>query len=100
MLESGGGLIADLMDRLDEFEESGTVVRDTDEHERRGVLPAPALDQLRSGERTPGPLAPIVGADRFIGHLDFPHTVATRASSTSCASNWLPDDARAGLFRV
>jgi len=76
VLECGGGWIAHWMDRLNEFEESygwttAAMSLTPEEYFRRQCWIS-----FDPGERTPGLLAPIVGADRFIWASDFPHSDA------------------------
>ncbi|MEX2254174.1 MAG: amidohydrolase family protein [Acidimicrobiia bacterium] len=101
VLESGGGWIAHWMDRLDEFAESYGWAT--------ALMTMTAGDYFRRqcwisfdpGERTPGPLAPLVGADRFIWASDFPHSDAQYpgvVDELRERNGDLPDDERAGLF--
>ena len=76
VLESGGGWIAHWMDRLNEFEESyrwaaAPMSLDAEEYFQRQCWIS-----FDPGERTPGALGPLVGADRFIWASDFPHNDA------------------------
>jgi predicted TIM-barrel fold metal-dependent hydrolase len=101
VLECGGGWIAHWMDRLNEFEESygwatAQLSLTPEEYFRRQCWIS-----FDPGERTPGRLASLVGADRMIWASDFPHSDAKypgvvdelRENNAD-----LPDDARAGLF--
>lgn len=76
VLECGGGWIAHWMDRLNEFEDSygwatAAMSLTPEEYFRRQCWIS-----FDPGERTPGLLAPLVGADRFIWASDFPHSDA------------------------
>jgi predicted TIM-barrel fold metal-dependent hydrolase len=76
VLESGGGWIAHWMDRLNEFEESyfwaaAPMSLTPEEYFKRQCWIS-----FDPGERTPGPLAPLVGVDRYIWASDFPHNDA------------------------
>ena len=101
VLESGGGWIAHWMDRLNEFEESYSWAAAPMTLNAEDYFKRQCWISFDPGERTPGPLAPIAGGDRFIWASDFPHNDAQypgvvdelREHNGALA----PDD-RAGLF--
>lgn len=101
VLESGGGWIAHWMDRLNEFEESygwataPMTMRAEDYFRRQCWI------SFDPGERTPGPLAALVGGDRFIWASDFPHSDAKYPGVVDELrehNGELPDEDRRGLF--
>jgi predicted TIM-barrel fold metal-dependent hydrolase len=101
VLESGGGWIAHWMDRLNEFEESYGWAIAPLTMDAEGYFRRQCWISFDPGERTPGPLGPIAGSDRFFWASDFPHSDAKypgvvdelRENNTG-----LDDDARRGLF--
>jgi uncharacterized protein len=76
VLESGGGWIAHWMDRLNEFEESYGWAIAPLTMDAEGYFKRQCWISFDPGERTPGPLGPIAGADRFFWASDFPHSDA------------------------
>jgi predicted TIM-barrel fold metal-dependent hydrolase len=76
VLESGGGWIAHWMDRLNEFEESYSWAAAPMSLTPEEYFKRQCWISFDPGERTPGPLMPLVGADRYIWASDFPHNDA------------------------
>jgi predicted TIM-barrel fold metal-dependent hydrolase len=101
VLESGGGWIAHWMDRLNEFEESYSWAAAPMTMNAEGYFRRQCWISFDPGERTPGPLAPIAGADRFIWASDFPHNDAKYPGVVDELREHngdLPHDDRIGLF--
>ena len=102
VLESGGGWIAHWMDRLNEFEESYSWAAAPMSLNAEEYFQRQCWISFDPGERTPGPLAPIAGADRFIWASDFPHNDAKYPGVVDELrehNGALPDD-RAGPVRA
>ena len=76
VLESGGGWIAHWMDRLNEFEESYSWAAAPMSLTPEEYFKRQCWISFDPGERTPGPLAPLVGVARYIWASDFPHNDA------------------------
>jgi uncharacterized protein len=101
VLESGGGWIAHWMDRLNEFEESyfwaaAPMTLTPEEYFKRQCWIS-----FDPGERTPAPLAPLAGGDRFIWASDFPHNDAKYpgvVDELRESNEHLDPESRAGLF--
>ena len=101
VLESGGGWIAHWMDRLNEFEESYSWAAAPMSMNAEAYFRRQCWISFDPGERTPGALGPIAGADRFIWASDFPHNDAQYPGVVDELREHnagLPDDARTGLF--
>jgi predicted TIM-barrel fold metal-dependent hydrolase len=101
VLESGGGWIAHWMDRLNEFEESYGWAIAPLSMDAEGYFRRQCYISFDPGERTPGPLGPIAGADRFFWASDFPHSDAKYPGVVDELrenNGDLDDDARRGLF--
>lgn len=101
VLESGGGWIAHWMDRLNEFEESYRWAAAPMSLTPEEYFKRQCWISFDPGERTPGPLASIVGADRYIWASDFPHNDAKYPGVVDELrehNEHLPDDAREGLY--
>jgi len=101
VLESGGGWIVHWMDRLNEFEESygwatAPMTMHAEDYFRRQCWIS-----FDPGERTPGPLAEVIGGERFVWASDFPHSDAQYpgvVDELRERNGHLDADARAGLF--
>jgi predicted TIM-barrel fold metal-dependent hydrolase len=101
VLESGGGWIAHWMDRLNEFEESYGWAIAPLTMDAEGYFRRQCYISFDPGERTPGPIGPIAGADRFFWASDFPHSDAKYPGVVDELrenNGDLDDDARRGLF--
>ena len=101
VLESGGGWIAHWMDRLNEFEESYRWAAAPMSLTPEEYFKRQCWISFDPGERTPGPLAPLVGADRFIWASDFPHNDAKYPGVVDELrehNDGLPDAERKGLY--
>jgi uncharacterized protein len=101
VLECGGGWIAHWMDRLNEFEESYGWATASLSLTPQEYFQRQCWISFDPGERTPGALAPLVGADRFIWASDFPHSDAKYPGVVDELREHngdLPAADRAGLF--
>jgi uncharacterized protein len=101
VLESGGGWIAHWMDRLNEFEESYRWAAAPMSLSPEEYFKRQCWISFDPGERTPGPLAPLVGADRYIWASDFPHNDAKYPGVVDELrehNDNLPDDERKALY--
>ncbi|MEX0664523.1 MAG: amidohydrolase family protein [Acidimicrobiia bacterium] len=101
VLESGGGWIAHWMDRLNEFEESYRWAAAPMSLSPEEYFKRQCWISFDPGERTPGPLAALVGTDRYIWASDFPHNDAKYPGVVDELrehNDDLPDDARKGLY--
>ena len=101
VLESGGGWIAHWMDRLNEFEESYRWAAAPMSLTPEEYFKRQCWISFDPGERTPGPLAPLVGADRYIWASDFPHNDAKYPGVVDELrehNDGLPDAERKGLY--
>ncbi|MGH9015916.1 MAG: amidohydrolase family protein [Acidimicrobiia bacterium] len=101
VLECGGGWIAHWMDRLDEFHESYGWATPPLSIEPSGYFRRQCWISFDPGERTPGVLGPLTGADRFVWASDFPHSDAKYpgvVDELRERNRDLDPEARAGLF--
>ncbi len=101
ILECGGGWIAHWMDRLTEFEESYGWTTAHMSMPAGEYFNRQCWISFDPGERTPGALAPLVAADRFIWASDFPHSDAKYPGVVDELrehNGGLPEDVRLGLY--
>jgi predicted TIM-barrel fold metal-dependent hydrolase len=101
VLESGGGWVPSLLERMDEQVEAFPL-----EKRWLSMLPSEYFKRqcwisFDPGERTPGALGPIAGYDRFIWASDFPHNDAKYPGVVDELREHngdLPDAARRAFF--